>query len=117
MAYPTSSSVVGVSVAFDADLLELSPTWTRIDADAVVTGWSIDRGRASEVEKTGTGTATVTIVDKAGTFDPTNSSSAFYGKLNPMKQAAIALYNPVASTWTTIFRGFVAEWLVEIDAT
>lgn len=62
-----------------------------------------------------TGTATIKINDVDGVFDPTNTTGPFYGKLDPMKQAAIALWNPVAEEWSTVFRGFVSEWLFEVD--
>jgi hypothetical protein len=119
---PSPSSVevdpVGVCIAFDDETLEPNPAWTRIDDPdgyRVVSDWSIRRGRQSELEKTGTGTATITIIDQDGTLDPTNPDGPFYGKLDPMKQAAIALRNPGTDTWHTIFRGFVADWFYEVD--
>src|SRR4029077_1395257 len=101
---------VGVSVAFDADPMAPDPAWTRIDtlAGCRVRGWTIDRGRPNEFEKTGTGTAVVRIVDLDGLFDPTNASSPYNGKILPGKQAAVALQNPTgAHAWFTLFRGFV----------
>jgi hypothetical protein len=84
---------VGVAIAFDAPWNTVTPTWTRIDtlAGCRVRDWSIDRGRPHEFEKTSTGTAVIHIVDRAGLFDPTNSSSPYDGKILPGKQAAIAL--------------------------
>lgn len=105
--------MAGVYIAFGDDALTASPTWTSIDS--YVQSFTIDRGRQSELDKTGTGTATVNLIDTTGRFDPTNSSGPFYGNLNPMKQAKIDLYNPVAGTSTTIFRGFVSEWLYDMD--
>jgi hypothetical protein len=55
---------MGVCVAFDDDTLEPNPTWTRLDdpgAVDLVIGWSIDRGRQGELDKTKTGSATVTL--------------------------------------------------------
>lgn len=76
----------------------------------LVTGWTIDRGRSYELDKTVTGQATITTVDSKGILDPTNPSSPFNGKLNPMKQAGIALQNPVTKAWSPLFRGFVAGY-------
>ena len=107
------SEVQGVCVAFDSPTLSELPLWTRLDDPAgpfTVSGFSIDRGRSYELDKSGTGTASVTIIDRNASFDPTNASGPFAGKLNPMKQAAIGLRNPVTGAWSTIFRGFVSRW-------
>lgn len=103
-------------VAFDSNALTEFPLWTRLDDPTgpfTLTSWQIDRGRIYETEKTSTGTASFTLVDRAGDFDPTRTSGPFYGKLDPYKQACIVLQNPVTGVWSTIFRGFVSEWLVE----
>ena len=92
--------------------MAVNPTWTRIDTltGCRVRDWTIDRGRPNEFAKTGTGTAVVHIVDRAGLFDPTNSSSPYNGKIVPGKQAGIALVNPTTSTSFPLFRGFVEAW-------
>lgn len=118
-AFAVGTAPQGVCIAFDDDVFEPEPVWTRID-DPVGLGirvqeWSVSRGRAGERDQTQTGTASITIVDFVGILDPTNADGAFYGKLDPMKQAAIALRNPVTETWSTVFRGFVSEWLYEWD--
>jgi hypothetical protein len=102
--------LVFVSVAFDDTPHEPDPTWTRLDdADGVtVTGQSIHKTKAG-------GAATVTLTDTKGTLDPTNPNGPFYEKLNPMKQAAIAVENPVTGEAKTLFRGFVSEWRFELD--
>jgi hypothetical protein len=82
-----------------------------------VTGWKIDRGRSSELDKTQTGTASVTAQDVDGVLDPTNAGGPYYGDLNPTKPAAIALQNPVDSTWSTLFTGFTSEFDYEMDIT
>jgi hypothetical protein len=109
---------LGVSIAFDATPLEPDPTWTRIDTldGCRVRDWQIDRGRPDEFSKTGTGTATVHIVDRAGLFDPTGSGT-YTGNVKPGKQAAISLYNPASDTWHTLFRGFVEAWAYQLDQT
>lgn len=108
----------GVCVAFNDPWNAINPTWTRLDDPAgvwTVTSWSIDRGRTYELDKTGTGTATVNIIDIQGLFDPTNSTSPFYGLTDPLKQAMIALDNPTTGTPTTMFRGFIEDWDYTLD--
>ncbi len=59
------------------------------------------------------------MVDQDGIMDPTNTGGPFYGTLDPMKPAAIALQNPVDDTWSTLFTGFTSsyEFAVEVAAT
>jgi hypothetical protein len=108
-----------VSIAFNADTLDPTPVWTRIDtlAGCNVRGWQIDRGRPTEFDKTGPGTATIQIVDRQGLFDPTNPGSPYLNKIRPGKQAAVALQNPVTDVWFTLFRGFVESWHYRLDPT
>jgi hypothetical protein len=110
-------AINGVAIAFDAAALTASPTWTRIDTipHVSVQRWEIHRGRPTERDKTSVGSATITGIDTNGVLDPTNSGGTFYGKLNPVKQAGIALQNPVTSTWSTLYRGFVGDWNYELD--
>lgn len=113
-------TVRGFCVAFSSGTLEESPIWYRLDDPTgpfVVQSVSIDRGRAYEFDRTSTGTASVTIVDVAGEFDPTNTTGAFYGQLEPLKQAAYALQNPVTGVWSTVFRGFVSDWSFSMHPT
>lgn len=115
-----SQEIRGVCVAFASAALEENPLWTRLDDPTgpfIVSEWSIDRGRTYELDKTGVGTASVKLIDLDGTFDPTNTGGPFFGDLNPMKQAAIALHNPVTDTWHTVFRGFVKRWSYDMYQT
>jgi hypothetical protein len=112
------ASPVGVfSIAFDDVPMAPDPAWTRIDTltGCRVRDWTIDRGRPTEFDKTGTGTAVVRIVDLQGLFDPTNTASVYYGKVLPGKQAAICLWNPTNSTWHTLFRGYIESWGYRLD--
>jgi hypothetical protein len=114
------AEVQGVNVAFGSATLTETPLWVRLDdpnGPFTVAGYSIDRGRTYELDKSGTGTALVTIIDRNASFDPTNSGGPFAGNLNPMKQAAIGLKNPVTGAWSTIFRGFVSRWSYDLYQT
>lgn len=98
----------GVSIAFDDPLLDPDPTWTRIDNVVRVSRWEIRRGRDGELEKTGTGEATVFVNDTDGHFDPTNIASPWFGKLDG-KQLAISRWNPISEEWAVRFRGYIEE--------
>jgi PKD repeat protein len=116
---PTPTSPPGVSIAFEDNWDTPNPVWTRLDtrAGCRVQSWSIDRGRPNEFAKTGTGTATINIVDLDGLFDPTNATSPYYGEINAGCQAAISLWNPVSNTWHIRFRGFVEAWRYRLGRT
>jgi hypothetical protein len=109
----------GVSVAFDDAPMTVTPAWTRIDTlpGCRVRDWSIDRGRPDEFSKTGTGSAVVHIVDRAGLFDPTNASSPYNAGIKPGRQAAVSLYDPVHDLWSLVFRGYVEAWRYKLDQT
>lgn len=97
----------GFGIAYGAATLDEAPNWTRLDdptGPVLVQRWEITRGRSYENEKTGPGTAQVTMVDRTGALDP----GAALG-LDVMQQAAIAVYNPVTDAWSTVFRGFVSD--------
>ncbi len=111
----------GVSIAFGSAAMSATPSWTRIDnrTDIKVTGWTIDRGRSYELDKTQPGSATIKFFDLSGTLDPTNSHSPapFVTNIVPLAPAAIALQNPVTSAWSTLFTGFVESYEYELDVT
>lgn len=108
--------IAGICLAFDDDTLEANPVWTRLDStDNLVGAYQIDRGRQYELDKTDTGRATVQINDKDGVLDPTNSSGPYFGLIEPLLQAAIAIWNPVGEIWSTIFRGYVEDFDYTID--
>lgn len=97
------------SLAFDATTLAPTPTWTVIESlpGVRVSGYTIDRGRQYELDHTDTGRAVIEITDRNGLLDPTNVSSPYFGKITPLKQAALCRRNPITNTWRWRFRGFV----------
>lgn len=80
-----------------------------------VASYTIDRGRTYELDRVDTGRATVTINDLDGSLDPTNTSSAFYTQIDPLKQIRLARWDPVAEDWFTRYRGFIESWEYEFD--
>jgi hypothetical protein len=97
-------------VALDDDTLVETPTWTQMETTYRVSQIEIDRGRAYEFDRTDAGRARVTLIDRNGDFDPTNASSPIYQRFDVLRQAAIALHNPMPSgTWSTLFRGFISS--------
>jgi hypothetical protein len=115
----------GICVAFGSNWNDLSPTWTRLDDPSVpvytakvssphhcnvVSNWTVDRGRSYETDKTQTGTATITLQDPNGLFDPTNSSSPFFGQVRPMLRAQITFFNPSNKQFLVVFTGFIESW-------
>lgn len=77
--------------------------------------WEARRGRSDELEKTGTGEATILIHDVDGDYDPTNATSPYFGLLDGVP-VALALFNPVTSTWHTRFQGYAEEYTFDLSA-
>lgn len=92
-----------------------SPTWTRYDLNYKVTSVTIDRGRQFELDKTGTGTAVVELVDETGDFNPNNSSRV----VDILHHGAFALAHPVSGSTATLFRGYVdsIQWSPYVSGT
>lgn len=110
---------VRVKIAFASTWDDTTPTFVDITAltGCRVRSFSIDRGRPDEFAKTGTGTASLRMIDRDGLFDPTNGFSPYFGLVLPDKQATIELHNPVLDEWKTIFTGFTEDWSFVLDVT
>lgn len=124
---PAGPAIEGINFApDDPPLSETEPTWVRLDLPENswrVTGFHLERGRGNEQDEVDTGTSTVTIIDRDGSFDPTCHTSPFWDganevtKVDPMRPAAIALPNPCTGGYGTIFRGTIDELLGDIYQT
>lgn len=113
---PLSGGGVRIGVAFDDVTLEPSPVWTYLtDTDNVVAAYEIERGRQFELDRTDAGRAKVTIYDRNGLLDPTLSTGPYFGKIQPLLQIKIELWNPVAGEWHSRFRGFILEYDYVVD--
>jgi hypothetical protein len=67
----------------------------------IVSSYKVDRGRDSELDRTGTGTATITMIDTNRSLDPAGGGGSSYDPLTPV---AIALGG------APIFVGHVSRW-------
>lgn len=72
----------------------------------IVSRYEVTRGRTSELDKTGTGSATITMIDTNKSLDPASGSTDY----DPMKPVAIALTNPYGGASSPIFRGHISRW-------
>lgn len=102
---------VRIAVAFNDTTFEPDPEWTFLTALASVraAAYKIDKGKQDEQDQVGATQALINVFDKDGTLDPTNSSSPYYGLIDALLQVRIELWNPVAETWHTRFRGFIRD--------
>lgn len=108
----------GISIDFSNDTLFTDPpTWTRIDnyPGIDIQSIQITRGRPDERSKTSPGSVVIRGFDESGLLDPTNASSPFHSGLNPVKAAAITLWNPNTNAWKYIFRGYVADYTLSFS--
>lgn len=106
-----------VNLAFDDTLFEWDPDWTAIDQahPNLVTSYTVDRGRAYELERTEGGRATVELIDPNGILDPTNSGGPYYGKIDPLVQVALCRWDPMEEEWQTRFRGWISDLSYDFD--
>lgn len=108
MAKPT----VKVEIAFSDLPYVSSPTWT--DVTSYVRSVSTRRGRGSDWDDMGTGTASIILDNRDRRFDPTYTSGPYYGLLQPRRQIRVTADAGTGSGYVAIFRGFVAGWPVEV---
>lgn len=102
MAVDASPGAGRVLIAPGAGPLVAEPAWTRHDELAACrcNGFDWSRGRQSEFDITGTGTARVYFHDRNGTF----ASEDWIGQ-----QIMLQLYDPVAAGWQPVFRGHIDD--------
>ena len=90
--------------------MDPTPAWTRIDdVNNLVSGIEITRGRQTEFDQTDTSTAVVHLNDVNGDFDPDNTASPYFGKLDG-SQIMLQLHNPISGNWVTQWRGVIDDY-------
>jgi hypothetical protein len=106
-----STGGVRIGVAFDDPTLDATPTWTYLtDTPNLVAGYEKQVGRQFEFDKTEAGTAKVTVLDRDGVLDPTNTTGPYYGLIEPLLQIQIELWNPITLDYHSRFRGFIEDY-------
>lgn len=79
-----------------------------VDVTNQVTRASIRRTYARVTDTWNPGSATITITDQNGDFNPDNTSSPYYGLIKPMRKLTLSgLYN---GTTYGLFRGYIQTW-------
>jgi len=102
---------VTVNIAFGSDSLDTTPTFT--DVTSKVRACSIKRGRATEFEEYQAGTLSLSLDNRARTFDPLYTAGPYYGNLKARVLCQIkATY---AATTYTLWQGFVSGFNVSPD--
>ena len=95
-----------VEVAFATNPGNPVPVWT--DISAYVRSASIRRGRQHELDQQQAGTATLTLTNSDGRFDPTNAGSPYSPNVLPMRKLRISgIYS---ATTYRLFTGFIEAW-------
>jgi hypothetical protein len=96
-----------VEIAFENDPYVSSPTWT--DVTKYVRGEvTVKRGRNYELNKNDAGTASLTLENTDGRFDPLNTSSPYAPYVLPYRQVRITAFD--GATTYNIFRGYVERF-------
>ena len=99
-----------VLIGLDDPAMDPTPAWTRIDDEPnLVSGIEITRGRQTEFDQTDTSTAVVHLNDTNGDFDPDNTASPYFGKLDG-SQIMLQLHNPISDNWVTQWRGVIDDY-------
>lgn len=99
-------SAYRVSVAFADGPLVVAPTWT--DVTAWFRSISTSRGRGSELDDYGPGTATIVLDNRDRRFDPAHAAGPYYGSLLPRRQVKVETV--IAGVTRPVFRGLVSSW-------
>ena len=79
-----------------------------VDLTGTVTNVSIKRGRTRVTDSFDTGTASVTVIDTTGQFNPDNTSSNLYPYVLPLRQFRISAV--VNGLLVQLFNGYVSKF-------
>jgi 3D (Asp-Asp-Asp) domain-containing protein len=80
-----------------------------VDVSSIALSASIRRGRNRILDKFEAGSATVVLQDDNGNFNPSNTSSPYYGKILPLRK--ITIYADYNGTRYTLFNGFIMQFI------
>jgi hypothetical protein len=105
---PSVPPVTKVEIAFVSNPYG-TLTWTDVtDHVDLTAGISWNRGRQAELDQNQAGTATFTLNNPDGRFDPTNTSSPYYPFVSSNRPVRITATQ--AGTTYPLFYGFVEDW-------
>lgn len=120
MATPVVNAVINFSTGpsfaqamiLDTGVLDVNvlsdSTAVIVDVSNQVDSIQTSRGRNAQADQFQTGQLSLRIVDQNGDFNPQNTSSPYYGLLNPMRKVQItATYSGVTYS---IFSGFITGY-------
>lgn len=97
------NGVLGVNVLADvaSDVVDLSAQTIKVD---------IQRGRNILADRFEAGNATVRVIDNDGAFNPQNTSSPFYGKLQPLRKLRISATVTATGASYYLFSGYTSNY-------
>jgi hypothetical protein len=101
--------VVGVFISFTDGPYVVDPNW--VEVTQYVRDINVRRGRGNDLQQFPSGSATLTLDNRARLFDPFNTAGTYYGNLKPRRQ--IKIVGQWAGVTYPIFRGFIAGWPVQ----
>lgn len=104
-ASPTAGAMpdVSVEIAFASNPGDTTPAWVDVSTDEMLV--EITRGRNQELDQYQAGQCTVTLLDTARKYDPSNAASPYSPNLKPMKRLRVrATY---AGVTYPLFSGFI----------
>ena len=103
-AFTLDSATKGV-----LDTAQLADADDRVDVSDITLQVAIRRGRNRILDKFEAGTATVILQDELGYFNPSNTSSPYYGQLIPLRK--IQIYADFNGIRYPLFYGFIQQYL------
>ena len=119
MALPT----MRVRVGFNQDTFELDDpvrgvlntsklggTTTFTDVTNKVLSLSVDRGRSRDINAFQAGSCNFELDNLDARYDPTNSSGAYYGGIEPLMEVIVDATTDSGTTYYPLFTGFVTDW-------
>jgi hypothetical protein len=104
---------VTVEIAFTTTPFADPATLTWTDVSNYVESWSTKRGRADEQSQMQAGTATVSLQNTDGRFDPDNGSSPYSPNLLP--GVPVRISTTFSGTTYYLFWGFIESWEQHYD--
>lgn len=81
-----------------------------VDVTSQVQNIQTTRGRNLLTEQFQTGTATITLADQLGNWNPQNSAGPYYGQLLPLRKIQISAVDPSTSTTYYLFSGYITSY-------